>query len=131
MSDFSVVGVTKPPIFLIDGDSSCCSRMAMRLRFSIHTLIIITFVVAIMLPPSIAAYYWVSENLPSGKSGIPSRFGPPDPKGIVRELNEWSSDELEVYNEPDRFPNRALSGETAGWVTAHEKTLTEMGVEIE
>ena len=55
---------------------------------------------------------------------------PRDPQRLVDHLNDWHADELLAYNEPERFPNRATSGETNAWISAHEDELTKFGVTI-
>ena len=55
---------------------------------------------------------------------------PKEPQKLVDHLNDWHADELMAYNEPERFPNRKTSGETNGWISAHEDELNKLGVTI-
>ena len=55
---------------------------------------------------------------------------PKDADGLVAHLNDWHKDELIAYNEPERFPNFVTSGETNGWISAHEEQLAKLRVEI-
>ncbi|MEM6798757.1 MAG: hypothetical protein AAF589_04515 [Planctomycetota bacterium] len=55
---------------------------------------------------------------------------PKDPQELVDHLNDWHADELLAYNEPERFSNRVMSGETNGWISAHEDELKKLGVMI-
>lgn len=55
---------------------------------------------------------------------------PTDSTELISHLNEWNQSQLTLYNEPQRFPGRAASRETAAWVQAHEKKLAELKVTI-
>jgi hypothetical protein len=52
-----------------------------------------------------------------------------DPEALVAHLNRWDREELDVFERPDAYPGRVGSGETAGWVTEHERQLGVLGVD--
>ena len=51
-------------------------------------------------------------------------------QAILDDLNEWHTEELDILENPDKYPNRILSGETNGWVYAHKRELEELGYSI-
>jgi hypothetical protein len=60
----------------------------------------------------------------------PESSWPSEPNKLVEHLNSWHKDELDVYENPQKYPNRIASGETGGWVEAHRKILKEKHTKI-
>ena len=70
------------------------------------------------------------QEASQGNSAADSGW-PTEPQELVDHLNDWHADELLAYNEPERFPDRVTSGETNGWISAHEEELKKIGILIE
>ena len=49
---------------------------------------------------------------------------------ILDDLNEWDIEELDIFENPDKYPNRMASGETGGWVLSHKRELKELGYSV-
>jgi hypothetical protein len=46
---------------------------------------------------------------------------------IIKKLNSWDKEELDVLERPDKHPGRIASGETKGWVDVHKQKLKGFG----
>ncbi len=50
--------------------------------------------------------------------------------GILRELNQWDKEELDVLECSNSYPNRLPADDTSGWVTFHKRRLRDLGVYV-
>jgi hypothetical protein len=47
----------------------------------------------------------------------------------LKSLNRWERDELDVAENPKKYPGRKPSGETNGWIATHKQELDKLGYE--
>ncbi len=71
------------------------------------------------------------ENTQTAHETNPKSVGwPEDIDGLIKHLNNWDTEELAAYEQPNAYPKYKTSGETNGWIITHKKLLQAKGVSI-
>jgi len=55
---------------------------------------------------------------------------PVEAQKILEKLNDWDKTELDIFEKPDKYPDRIVSGQTKGWVETHKEDLKKLGFTV-
>jgi len=50
---------------------------------------------------------------------------------LLDNLNDWDHTELQILNNPDKYPNTETSGQTNGWISAQIEELNKLDATVQ